>query len=90
MFSFFYLMKYLPLKGWRVELIIFLDQSEGLGSAMAPITGRMARNEPPALSDQVSSQPAVYGNLLQNCKMAINKLREFYVNPTINKKNRKA
>ena len=74
-------MKYLPLKGWRVELIIFLDQSEGLGSA---ITGRMARNEPPALSDQVSSQPAVYGNLLQNRKMAINKLREFYVNPTIN------
>ena len=46
----------LPQKGW--SWLIFLDQSEALGGAIAPIAGSVGRSEAPkALSESHRSLP---------------------------------
>ena len=46
----------LPEKGW--SLLVFLDQSEALGGAIAPIAGSMGRSEAlKALSESYLSLP---------------------------------
>ena len=66
-FKFFYQIKYLPLNG--CSWIMFLDQTQGLGGAIAQIAGSVGRSEAPLGAEGVPSQPAVYVKLQQKNKI---------------------